>query len=112
MNKESTTKKIKTPFTRLKEFFKAIKSRKIEFWNGSRKWKVKLHNHVIKIYNDDNSDDPEVYRYTQHNTHSCDVKNLCGTDFLEIVVVLNKTLEDKTVEKIYITDRYAIYETP
>jgi hypothetical protein len=112
MNKEPTTKKIKTPFTSLKEFFKEIKSRKIEFWNGSRKWKVRVYNHVIKIYNDENKDDPEVYRYTQHNVHTCEVKNLCGTDFLEIVVVLPKTVEDNKVEKIYFTDRYAIYETP
>ena len=102
--------KIKTPFKELKDFLRESKDYHLNFYNSGRKWIYRIYNHVIKFYNWDKEDDKEEYRYSEHNVINVDILNVCEANYLKIEIVINKLTEDNTVEKIYITDLYTIYE--
>lgn len=99
----------KTHFKKLRDFLKENKSKNLIFMNSGRVWKTRVHLHVIKFYNNDNADDPEIYRYSENNVTNCELVNLCGTQFLKIEITYNKNTEDSN-EPIYLTDLYSIYE--
>lgn len=95
------------PFRQLKLMLRNLLDEGKVLVNGSRCWDVDIKAQVIIISALDNNNELEKYKYTPNNMVSCEMVQLCGSDYLKITIFITKK-EDNSLRKIYFTDLYTV----